>query len=289
WDSPEFDVNGTTTEWKLPDIDPLAHTDWYRNLSAERRAEVARLRLAAITKCGSQFEQLLLLGGTQFLMGLQNGNPEFRYFMHELTEETHHIQMFQEFTNRACPEATGLRPWLKNVFPLVGMLGTLWPSFFFQIILAGEEPIDHVQKSILRTGGTNPLLDRIMQIHVAEEARHIGFAHAWLERHAPSRSALNRMVIGLATPFLMTIGFWAIMVPSPKDVEAMGIPPEVFGEAYGWNSPLLSRLRSDCAADVRALAIETSLLTPLTRPAWKLAGVEGRPSRYRAEPTRSVA
>jgi hypothetical protein len=37
------------------------------------------------------------------------------------------------------------------------------------------------------------------------------------------------------------------------------------------------------------LADEIGLRTPLTRWAWKLWGVDGRPARFRAEPTNAAA
>ena len=285
WDAAHMRVGGDT-QWVLPDVDPLAGTEWYRSLPQERQSEVARIRIAAMIKTGSQFEQLLLLGGTQFLMGLKNENPEFRYFMHELTEETHHIQMFQEFTNRVAPEIHGCPSWLLDLMPTVAGLGSTAPAMFFQIILAGEEPIDHVQKSIMRSGGTGALLDRIMQIHIAEEARHIGFAHAWLEHYVPHMDFRTKYVMGVLTPLIMRIGFTAIMVPSRQDAELMGIPPEVFREAYSLRNPPFRKLLSDGAADVRGLCESTGLLNMTTRWAWKALGVDGRPSRYRAEPAR---
>lgn len=289
WDSPEFDAPAHDPRWTLPQVDPLSHTNWYRGLPTQEQQRVARLRLASITKTGSQFEQLLLLGGTQFLMGLANENPEFRYFMHELTEETHHIQMFQEFTNRVAPEVHGAPTWLVKAFPLVGMLGSLWPSFFFQIILAGEEPIDHIQKSIMRGGGIHPLTDRIMQIHLAEEARHIGFAHAWLRHHAPIMGRFNRLALGLSTPVIMRIGFWAIVVPSRRDAKSMNIPRNVLRETYSMRNPNFRRLLADACADVRSLADANAMRTRSTRWSWRLTGTDGRPSRYRGEPSRAAA
>jgi hypothetical protein len=289
WDEPEYAIDHQDERWVLPSVDPLSQTDWYRSLPKERQIEVARHRLTAITKTGSQFEQLLLLGGTQFLMGLQNDNPEFRYFMHELTEECHHIQMFQEFTNRSAPQVSGAPQWLFRAIPAVSLLGSLWPTLFFQIILAGEEPIDHVQKNILRTGGVHPLLDKIMAIHAAEEARHIGFAHAWLEHHAPEMTAANRYALGVLTPLVMRLGFQAIMVPSKADAEMMGIPDDVMRDTFTRRNEAFRRLLVEVCADVRAGCEQTGLLTPRTRWAWRKWGVDGRPSRFRAEPAPAVA
>ena len=184
WDAPEMALPEDDERWILPTLDLLGAHPWYQSLPKARQIEVGRHRLTAMVKTGSQFEQLLLLGGTQFLMGVDNGDPEFRYFMHELTEETHHIQMFQEFTNRVCPDVAGAPGWLMRAIPLVGHLGGLYPALFFAIILAGEEPIDHVQKEAMRAGGTHPLLDQIMAIHIAEEARHRDRLRARLARGA---------------------------------------------------------------------------------------------------------
>ena len=290
WDDPEMAITEGDQRWALPIQDPLAQTQWFQSLPRERQVEVSRLRLASMIKAGSQFEQLLLMGGTQFLMGLENGNPEFRYFMHELTEECHHIQMFQEFTNRAAPEVSGVPRWLFRAIPAVSMLGSLWPSLFFQMILAGEEPVDHMQKSILRAGHvSHPLMARLMQIHIAEEARHIGFAHAWLEHHAPAMNAANRFALGVLTPAVLRLGFQAIMVPSNADLELMGVPQDVARQAFSRRNPEFRRILSDVCADIRASCEDTGILTPRTRWAWRKWGVDGRPSRYRSEPAPAAA
>ncbi|GAA4808581.1 diiron oxygenase [Nocardioides caeni] len=283
WDAPEMQFPPDDERWILPASDPLSRHPWYVSLPRERQIAVGRHRLTALTKTGSQFEQLLLLGGTQFLMGLDNRNPEFRYFMHELTEETHHIQMFQEFTNRACPEVSGCPRWLLRLFPVVGHLGGLTPALFFAIILAGEEPIDHVQKNQLRGGGVHPLLDRICAIHMAEEARHIGFAHAWLREHAPQLGPVSRSMIGVLTPVVMRIGADAILVPSRADRKMMGMPRKVVRETFH-RGPEAAKFRRDLFADVRACFDDIGLRTRGTRWAWRAMGVDGRSSRFRAEP-----
>jgi hypothetical protein len=288
WDSPELAVDKHDERWLLPRTDPLARHPWYRSLPRERQIEVGRHRMSAIVKTGSQFEQLLLIGGTQFLMRVPNGDPEFRYFMHELTEETHHIQMFQEFTNRVCPEVRGAPGWLMRSIPRVGRLGQRFPALFFAIVLAGEEPIDHVQKDILRAGGHHPLLDRIMQIHIAEEARHIGFAHAWLTEHAGELPPLRRWVLGVLAPLAMRLGSDAIMIPSRADQAMMGIPEDVVREVWGEGADA-AKFRRDLFADVRMLFDHLGLRGWTTRWAWRALGVDGRPARYRAEPTNAAA
>jgi hypothetical protein len=283
WDDPAFAVDPDDERWILPETDVIAHHPWYTALPRERQIAVGRHRLIAMTKTGSQFEQLLLLGGTQFLMRTRNSNPEFRYFMHELTEECHHIQMFQEVTNRACPEVSGVARWLLRAFPLVGHLGGIAPAMFFAIILAGEEPIDYVQKETLRSGGMHPLLDRIMAIHAAEEARHIGFAHAWLEHHVPHLSRFQRLLVGLLTPVAMRIGSDAIVKPSRRDRKMMGMPRYVVRDSFE-RGPRAAKFRRDQFADVRMVFDRLGLRTRSTLWVWRRLGIDGRPARFRAEP-----
>jgi hypothetical protein len=288
WDSPQLAVDPRDERWILPEVDLLGAHPWYQALPRERQIEIGRHRLTAVVKTGSQFEQLLLLGGTQFLRYVANGNPEFRYFMHELTEECHHIQMFQEFTNRVCPEVSGAPSWLMRSIPLVARLGSAFPAVFFAIILAGEEPIDHVQKNMMRAGGIHPLLDRIMSIHIAEEARHIGFAHAWLEHHAPRLNPAEKFVLGVLTPLAMRLGSDAIVIPSQADREMMGIPDEVVREVWG-SGPEAAKFRRDLFSDVRMLFDDLGLRGWTTRWVWQLLGVDGRPARFRAEPANAAA
>src|SRR5690606_31538004 len=113
-------------------------------------------------------------------------------------------------------------------------LAAKWiPVGFFYGVLAGEEPIDHVQKSVLRSGEEmHPLLQRIMQIHVAEEARHIGFAHQFVQHHGHRLSRAERAVLSVAVPVIMRTLCDEILVPSRQARRDMGIPKHVVKELY---------------------------------------------------------
>ncbi|PRC52586.1 hypothetical protein C6A85_58155, partial [Mycobacterium sp. ITM-2017-0098] len=85
-----------------------------------------------------------------------------------------------EMVNRIGADVPGMPrvlKWLSQFIPLAA--GPLPIPFFFGV-LAGEEPIDHTQKNVLREGkALHPIMERVMAIHVAEEARHISFAHEY--------------------------------------------------------------------------------------------------------------
>jgi len=284
WSHPDFEVRDDDERWVLPQIDTIGGSQWYRSQPLDKQIKIGQWRQANIMKVGVQFENLLIRGIMMYTFKTPNQNPEFRYLMHEATEECHHNQMFQEGVNRIGYEVPGM-PWiLRKLGTTIASSASWGPMAFFIAVLAGEEPIDHTQKSILRAGDEmHPMIQRIMQIHVAEEARHISFAHAYITRHAQNLSWAERQWIALLFPIIMRIAGDAILVPPKQMREEFGIPKSVMKELY-WDSPEARARLSEVFADVRMLAEEAGLMTKVSRRVWKLLKIDGRPNRYRSEP-----
>jgi hypothetical protein len=222
------------------------------------------------------------------MFDVEADNPEFRYAMHEVTEETHHIQMFQEALRRSGMRPVGASRLLKPV-ALVATTAGMWiPEVFFIGILGGEEPIDHMQRSILRAGGAIPVVERVMQIHIAEEARHISFAHEWLKQHWGDMGFIKRQIVTLAFPLAMRALCDIIMIPCKADREAMGIPDDVAKEIW-WDSEDGQRKLRDMFGDVRMLADELGIRRGPYGLVWKLLGMDGAVSRFRSEPASAAA
>lgn len=289
WDHPDFAIDPTDERWILPEADVLGRHPWYKSLPKEEQIRIGLYRQANVTKVGLQFEQILIAGLMTYAFHLPNGSPEFRYSTHEATEETHHTQMFQEFVNRSGQDVPGGSRLFKALGPVLPLAARVVPFGFFYGVLAGEEPIDHVQKAILRGGGDmHPLLQRIMQIHIAEEARHIGFAHQYLEHKAPRLKRHERAVLSVAVPIVMRWLADEILVPSKKARRDMGIPPEVMKELY-WESPEARKMLRDLFGDVRMLAEQTGMMNPVSRRVWRWMKIDGRSSRFRSEPASAAA
>ncbi len=273
----------------LPDFDPLGATAWYRELPLERQIEIGRWRIANSIKVGAAFESMLIRGLMQYIMKLPNGSPEFRYCLHEMTEECNHIQMFQELINRIGVDVPGMRPWFRRLSPFVGVAGGYLPVGLFIGILGGEEPIDHYQKSILREGANlPPAVVRCMEIHVAEEARHISFANEFLKVRAGRMSARQKTLSGIVFPIVMRWLAGEIMTPPRSFATEFGIPEDVFRQAF-WRSPESKRILASYFGDMRRLNEELGMMTPLSRRVWSALGISGPASRYRSEPERRSA
>ncbi|MFI6522971.1 diiron oxygenase [Spirillospora sp. NPDC050679] len=288
WDSPEYAIDPEDPRWILPDdCDPLGAHPWYQALPEERKIEIGLWRVANIQKVGLQFESVLIRGMMQYAMRLPNQTPEFRYCLHEMTEECNHIQMFQELVNRTGQDVPGMRADYRATSHF-WHLGAYLPVIFFIGILAGEEPIDHFQKDVVRRGDDRPAaLLRTMQIHIAEEARHISFAHRFLREHVKRQSRPGKAVTSIAYPLIMRWLAGAIMAPPRDMAKKFGIPRQVMREAF-WDSPKSQELMRNYFGDVRMLAEEIGLMNPASRAVWKKLGIDGEPSRYRGEPHRTA-
>jgi hypothetical protein len=287
WDSDELAIDQDDPRWVLSARnDPLGSTAWYQSQPLERRIEVGKWRMMNAMKVGAAFESMLIRGLMQYAVALPNQSPEFRYCMHEMTEECNHIQMFMELVNRVGVDVPGMRRHLRAASPFIGGALAFTPLLLMIAILAGEEPIDHYQKSLLREEAPlPPAVLRTMEIHIAEEARHISFANEFLKLRIPQLGRAQRAALSVLFPVVMRIAAEEIMTPPGAVAKRVGIPREVFREAF-WESPASRRIMASYFGDMRALATETGLMNRVSRRLWKRLGIAGEASRYRGEPDR---
>lgn len=284
WDSPEYAIERTDPRWVLPSVDALGRHPWYQALPLEQQVRIGLWRQANVCKVGLQFENVLIRGLMEYVMTLPNGSPEYRYCTHEATEETHHTQMFQEFVNRSGADVPGARLSFRMVAPFLPLAARFVPELFFVGVLAGEEPIDHLQKTILRAEEEmHPLLERIMQIHVAEEARHISFAHEHLRQAVPHLGRVRKVVLSLLFPLIMRILCDVIIIPGKQITHELGVPRKVIKQVY-WSDPESQVMLRDLFGDVRMLAEDLGIMNRASRWLWRRLRIDGRPSRYRSAP-----
>src|SRR3989454_8563319 len=189
-------------------------------------------------------------------------SPEFRYAYHETIEEAQHSLMFQEFVNRTGFDIPGLGTLDRLASRVVIRFARTFPELFFLFVLGGEDPIDHVQRTALRSGQPiHPLLKRIMQIHVTEEARHLCFARSYLRTEVPRLGAARRASLALQAPLVLGQMAQAMLRPPADVVRTHGIPGDVIAEAYTRN-PRHRENTLAALAKLRDLCREIGIVTP---------------------------
>ena len=286
WDTPEFAVKADDRRWILPGSDPIGAHPWYQAQPVERQIEIGMWRQANVAKVGEQFENILIRGLMEYSFWVPNGSPEYRYCLHESIEECNHNLMFQEMVNRIGMDVPGMPRLLKWLQPFIPLTAGPLPIPFFFGILAGEEPIDHTQKNVLREGkALHPIMERVMAIHVAEEARHMSFAHEYLHKRVPTLRSHQRLLLSLFVPLTMRILCSAIIVPPRAFWKEFDIPRSVRKELF-FRSPESRKMLRDMFGDVRMLCHDTGLMNPIAKLMWRICKIDGPPSRYRSEPQR---
>jgi hypothetical protein len=278
WDDPAMRIDPADPRWELFADDSVGRTEWYRSLPQPERARIGLQRIVTAMKIGVQFESVLKRGLLEYAATLPNGAPEFRYVYHEVIEEAQHSLMFQEFVNRSGFDPPGL-PWdMRLGSRAVVHLGRRFPALFFLFVLGGEDPIDYTQRRQLKDHESHPLLERIMRIHVTEEARHLSFARHHLRRAVPRLGRARRLVLSIAAPILLGEMARQMLHPSPDLVKVHGMPRATLKEVAA--SDDARGFVSDSVGKVRRLCVELGLVTRVSKRLWMRMGIwEREPAR----------
>ncbi|MBX7450723.1 diiron oxygenase [Mycolicibacterium sp. 3033] len=177
-----------------PELVSLYGTPLWDSMSRDEQIELSRQELANTLSAGIWFENIL---NQALLRKMMHQDPTARATHYELTElgdETRHMVMFGKAIRRI--GAKPVRPRLYqrviiNMLPFVFRGSLLWVA-----ALVGEEIFDSLQRRMMDDPELQPLVQRLMRIHVTEEARHIQFARDGLRKRAPQLNLLSRMWVG---------------------------------------------------------------------------------------------
>ena len=272
WDAPDYRIDRADPRWQLLPSDPLGGSAWYQALPADERARLGLYRVATFMKVGLQFENVLSQGLLRFALSRTEQSPEQRYAYHEIIEESHHSMMFAEFVRRTGFQIPGLaRMWLRLDRFVVAM-GDRFPELFFVFVLGGEDPIDHAQRITLAArDDLHPLLKRMTQIHITEEARHLCFARSYLREYVPKLSSRKRAVLAMAAPAVLRLMSELMLRPPPSLVREFQIPKSVVDQVFEGNVEYRA-LTFASLAKVYTLMDELGLVTPRTARWWRSLG-----------------
>ncbi|MCA4755727.1 diiron oxygenase [Mycolicibacterium fortuitum] len=181
-------------DWQAP-IDPdkfflpprvvsLYGTPLWDSMSREEQIELSRQELANTLSAGIWFENILNQALLRKMMHQDPTSTSTHYELTELGDETRHMVMFGKAIDKI--GAKPVRPRLYqrmiiNTLPFFFRGSVLWVA-----ALVGEEIFDSLQRQMMDDPELQPMVQRLMRIHVTEEARHIQFARDGLRQRTPS-------------------------------------------------------------------------------------------------------
>ncbi|MCB9596080.1 MAG: diiron oxygenase [Sandaracinaceae bacterium] len=269
WDEPDMTFDLDDPRLELPVSDPLGATDWYRSQPAETRRRLGLHFVCAQLRVGMDFEAVLSEGLLELGRTLELEDPARRYVLHEVIEEAQHTLMFRELILRSGLPTQGLTGLDRLHSYTVPKLARSFPEYFFFFVLGGEAPIDHAQREALRRRGeVHPLIERVMRIHVTEEARHLSFAEGFLRERVPRLGRARRAFLAFRVPIILgEMSKRMLEVPGWLAREYR-IPSAVRREAYR-QGPLHDARLAAGARSVRRLVEDIGLTGPVTDRLWR--------------------
>lgn len=248
-----------------PRLVSLYDTPMWDEMTREQQIELSRQELVNTLSAGIWFENML---NQSLLRTILHEDPTSRsthYKLTELGDETRHMVMFGKAIERI--GAKPVRPrllhrWIINSLPLAFQRGSmLWIA-----ALIGEEIFDSLQRQMMDDPELQPIIQRLMRIHVTEEARHIQFARDGARTRVQTMPRFNKW-------FMANINglggyFFRFLFSNPIPYARTGLDPHR-ARAMARRSPHRHEIQRAGFAPLAAFLTEIGLLGPIARRSWK--------------------
>jgi hypothetical protein len=171
----------------------LYGTPLWDGMTREQQIELSRQELVNTLSAGIWFENILNQALLRKMMHQDPTANATHYELTELGDETRHMVMFGKAINRVGAKPVRPRYYQRviiNALPFAFVGPVLWMA-----ALIGEEIFDSLQRQMMDDPELQPMVQRLMRIHVTEEARHIQFARDGLRKRAPSMRWLPKVFV----------------------------------------------------------------------------------------------
>jgi hypothetical protein len=241
----------------------LYGTPIWEKMTRAQRIELSRQELVNTLSAGIWFENILNQALLRKLMHKDPTTRSTHYALTELGDETRHMVMFGKAIERV--GAKPVRPRLYqrmiiNTLPFFFRGSVLWVA-----ALIGEEIFDSLQRQMMDDPELQPIIQRLMRIHVTEEARHIQFARDGLRRRAPQMRRPERWFVGN----INGLGGWFFryLFTNPVPYARAGLDARQ-ARAAARNSPHRHDVQVAGFGPLAAFLTEVGLMGPLARRGW---------------------
>jgi P-aminobenzoate N-oxygenase AurF len=243
----------------------LYDTPMWDEMTREQQIELSRQELVNTLSAGIWFENMLNQALLRTILHEDPTSRSTHYKLTELGDETRHMVMFGKAIERI--GAKPIRPRLLhrmviNALPLAFQRGSmLWVA-----ALIGEEIFDSLQRQMMDDPDLQPMIQRLMRIHVTEEARHIQFARDGARKRAQQMPRLNKW-------FMANINglggyFFRYLFSNPIPYARTGLDARR-ARMTARNSPHRYEMQVAGFAPLAAFLTEVGLLGPIARRSWK--------------------
>jgi hypothetical protein len=248
-----------------PRLVSLYGTPMWDEMTGAQQIELSRQELVNTLSAGIWFENMLNQSLLRTILHEDPTSKSTHYKLTELGDETRHMVMFGKAIERV--GAKPVRPrrfhrMIINSLPLAFQHGSmLWVA-----ALIGEEIFDSLQRQMMDDQELQPIIQRLMRIHVTEEARHIQFARDGARKRVVEMPRLNRW-------FMANINglggyFFNYLFSNPVPYARAGLDPKR-ARKVARTSPHRRDVQVAGFAPLAAFLIEVGLMGSIARRGWQ--------------------
>jgi hypothetical protein len=261
-------------DWEAP-IDPdkfflppkvvsLYGTPMWAAMTRAEQIELSRQELVNTLSAGIWFENILNQALLRDVMHADPTSNATHYALTELGDETRHMVMFGKAIDRLGAKPIQPRRYQRmiiNALPLGFKGSVLWIA-----ALIGEEIFDSLQRQMMDDPELQPMVQRLMRIHVTEEARHIQFARDGARKRAAEMPRFNRWWVAN----LNGVGgyFFRFLFTNPVPYRRVGLPARE-ARRIARRSPHRRNVQVTGFAPLAAFLEEVGLMGRIARRMWR--------------------
>ena len=245
----------------------LYGTSLWNDMTRAEQIELSRQEFVNTLSAGIWFENILNQALLRKMMHQDPTAPATHYELTELGDETRHMVMFGKAI--AAVGAKPVRPKLRyriviNALPFAFRGSLLWVA-----ALIGEEIFDSLQRQMMDDPEVQPIVQRLMRIHVTEEARHIQFARDGLRKRVPTMGRISKIWVSN----LNGVGglFFRYLFTNRVQYRRVGLDADA-ARCIARNSPQRHETQVLGFAPLAAFLEEVGLMGPIARRLWRRSG-----------------
>jgi hypothetical protein len=250
-----------------PKVVSLYGTPLWEAMSRAEQIELSRQELVNTLSAGIWFENILNQALLRKMMHQDPTASTTHYELTELGDETRHMVMFGKAIAKVGAEP--VRPRLYQRIIINGLPFSFRGSVLWVAALIGEEIFDSLQRQMMDDPELQPMVQRLMRIHVTEEARHIQFARDGLRKRTQTMSRWKRFWIGN----LNGAGglFFRFLFTNKVQYARVGLDARA-ARRMARNSAHRRQTQISGFAPLAAFLEEVGLLGPIARRIWRRSG-----------------
>lgn len=245
----------------------LYDTPLWDSMTREQQIELSRQELVNTLSAGIWFENILNQALLRKMMHQDPTASATHYELTELGDETRHMVMFGKAINRVGGKPVRPRSYQRfiiNLLPFAFQGPMLWVA-----ALIGEEIFDSLQRQMMDDDELQPMIQRLMRIHVTEEARHIQFARDGLRKRAPHMRRMPKFFVAN----INGVGgyFFRFLFTNKVQYRRLGLDAKQ-ARRMARRSPHRMQTQVMGFAPLAAFLEEVGLMGPIARRMWRRSG-----------------